>query len=131
MNAVWYEAVRTVMSAYGATTFINFPADELPAGKDEQEWVKRAAERGEWPLVVHREAVARMLEGVDAKAVTEAKLAPETTDTAAPTTGTAKDKEAAVAAKLATVVPVAEWEKLEVLQATVVRDEKPAEDVKP
>jgi hypothetical protein len=125
----WPDSCPTVMSSGGTVTYLN----NAPPPKDEasQEWVKRATARGEPVTIVYREAVAAMLTGVDAKAVSDAKLAPETTDTAAPTTGTAKAKEEAVAAKLATVLPPAEYEKLLALQATVkVAEEKPAEGVK-
>ena len=129
--AVWYDDSPTVISKGGTVTFIQFKDDELPNDESSQEWVKRAQECDEWPEIVTRAAVARMLEGVDEKAVTEARLDPATTDIAALALGTAEEKEKAVAEKLAAVVSVAEWEKLEALQATVIRNEKPPEDEKP
>lgn len=116
----WYDTTPTIMSADGVVTYINCSAEHFPKDKDSQDWVKKAKDKGEYPSIVHRQAVAKMLEGVDAKAITAAGLRAETLDVAAPKTGTAEAKERAVAAKLAQVLPVAEWEKLEKLQATVV-----------
>ncbi len=122
----WYESTPTVMSADGLTTYINEPAEHRAEMKKDAalaEWVERAESRGEPTIVVHRQAVAKMLEGVDPKAITDAKLDPATTDVAAPKTGSAASKKAAVLAKLSTVLPVAEWEKLLALQATVIKIE--------
>ena len=58
-------------------------------------------------------------------------LDPATTDVKPPTTGTAEAKEKAVAEKLAAVVPVAEYEKLAALAATVVLEEKLVKDKQP
>jgi hypothetical protein len=122
----WYETTETHISADGVLTVINMSAEtrERLAKEDGvQEWLDRADERGEWPVIVTRGAVEKMLAGVDAKAVTAAKLDAATLDVAAPLSGTAEAKEAAVATKRATVLSVAEWTKLEALRATVVQEE--------
>ncbi len=73
-----------------------------------------------------RAAVAPMLEGVDAKAIADAHLDPETLDVAPPETGTKEEEAAVVAAKLDTVISVAEYEKLVGLREAV--DAKPVEE---
>ena len=118
----WYDSPPTVMSSGGVTTYI-WPTDDMRERlrKDAPDWVARADERGEPIVVVTRAAVEPRLKGVDSKAILDAKLAPETTDTAAPSTGSAGAKEEAVKAKLETVLPVAEWLKLVILWAAVVQ----------
>ena len=124
----WYEPVPTVMSSGGTVTYI-WPTDDMLAdlAKTAAEWVHRAESRGEPITVVTRAAVESMLAGVDEKAVTAAKLKPETTDVSAPLSGTSEAKEAAVAEKLSTILSIAEWEKLTALAATV--EAKPVEPV--
>ena len=131
MKPVWYEDTPTVICAEGTVTYVNCTDEQFPKDEAAQEWLKRAQEREEWPVVVTRAVVGTMLAGVDEKAITAAKLDAATLDVAAPALGTAEEKEKAVAEKLAAVLPVAEFEKLAALQATVARDEKPPEDVKP
>ena len=125
---MWYESTPTIMSSGGVTTYINCNDTHFPKDADSKAWIDRATARGEYPSIVYRAAVAKMLEGVDAKLVTDAKLAAATTDVAPPTTGTAAAKEAAVQVKLATVVPVAEYDKLAALAATVVKAETAMEE---
>ena len=128
----WYSDTPTVMSQGGTTTYI-YPTPEMKAAlkKDAADWVAKAETDGTPITVVYRAAVATMLEGVDPKAITAAKLDPLTTDVAAPVAGTAEAKALAVAEKLNAVVPVDEYRKLAALQATVVKaesvDEKPIE----
>lgn len=123
----WLGSTPTIMSEDGVTKYVNCTAEHFPKDKDSQEWVERARAKGEYPSIVHRAHVESMLKGVDPKAVDAAKLDPSTTDVAAPTTGSAETKEAALRAKLASVLPVAEFDKLAALRATV--EEKPVEPV--
>ncbi len=121
MSQMWYESTPTVWNNQGVILYIN-ATDEMreQLSKDAPEWLAVAEEKGEWPIVVTRAAVAPMLEKVDAKLVTDAKLDVATTDISAPKTGTAEAKEKAVQEKMATVISVAEWEKVLALRATVV-----------
>ena len=126
----WYDSVETHMSQDGVLTIINC-GDKTRArlAKDAatKEWLDRADEKGEWPQIVTRAHVETMLKGVDEKLILDAKLAPETTDTAAPSTGSVEAKEAAQRVKLEAVLPVAEWLKCVALAATV--EAKPVEPV--
>lgn len=125
----WYEATETHMSADGTLTVINCsPETRERLRKQAPEWVEKADRDGAPIRVVTRAAVAGMLSGVDAKAITAAKLKVETTDVSAPLSGTAEAKEAAVAEKLSTVLSVAEWEKCEALRASVKVEDKPMEE---
>ena len=110
--SMWYEATSTVWTANGQTTYINFPADRLPQDKPSQEWVKRARDRNEYPVIVTRAALAAL----DAKVLTDAKV---TVDVAAPLTGTKDEKEAAVQVKLATPITPEEWDKVEAVLGKV------------
>jgi hypothetical protein len=112
----WYDSTPTIMSADGVTTYINCSSQHFPKDKDSQDWVKKAQDVGEYPSIVHRAHVAKMLEGVDAKAIKDAKLNAETLDVDEPKTGTKEEKEAKRLEKLSTVVPVAEYEKLKELE---------------
>ncbi len=126
MTQMWYERTPTVWANQGVTLYINATAAmKEQLSKDAPEWLALSKEKGEWPIVVTRAAVAPMLEKVDAKLVTDAKLDISTTDVAAPKTGTKEEKEKAVQEKMATVIAVAEWEKVLALKATVVVDVKP------
>ena len=129
-SLMWYESTPTVMSQDGTTTYI-YPTAEMRAAlaKQAPEWVEKADRDGTPIRVVTRAAVAGMLSGVDAKAITDAKLKAETTDVAAPLSGTFEAKEKAVQAKLSTVLSVAEYEKLEALRASVKVEEKPVDEI--
>jgi hypothetical protein len=124
---MWYETTPTIMSADGVTTYINCNDEHFPKDKDSQDWVKKALDKGEYPSVVHRAHVAKMLEGVAQVDIDKAGLKAATLDVAPPATGTKEAKEKAVQEKLSEVVPIAEYEKLASLQASVVKDEKPVE----
>lgn len=118
---MWYEDTPTVWSHNGRIDYINFAyeAIEKQYSKDAnvKEWVDKARAEKTIVTLVTRAAVPEMLKDVDAKAITDAKIAASTLDVAPPSTGTAAEKETAVAAKLATVIPVAEYEKVAKLQA--------------
>lgn len=120
---MWYETTPTVWSASGIVTYINFPADRLPKDKPSQDWVKRAKDRGEYPVIVTRAALACL----DAKVLSDAKV---TCDVAAPATGTKEEKDAAVQAKLQAVITPEEWDKVAaVLAKAEPVEEKPVEEV--
>ncbi len=120
MIQMWYDRCPTVWNNQGVILYINAtPQMKEQLAKNAPEWLALAEKKAEWPMVVTRAAVAPMLEKVDAKLITDAKLNVATTDVAAPKTGTVEEKEKAVQVKLATVIRVAEWEKVLALRATV------------
>ena len=131
--AHWYETTPTIWSHNGRTTYINFDGAQLKLKlpKEAEEWIDYAASRGEWIDIVTRAVVDAMLEGVDPKLVTDAKLDIKTTDTKPPKDGTVEEKEEALKVKLESILPIVEYEKLVVLEATKPPkpiDEKPVDE---
>ena len=125
----WYEDTPTVWTHNGVTDYINF-ADNAPIPK---EWKDRAKVKDGWLFIATRAAVQPVLTKATVEDIAAAKFAATTLDVAAPVIGTVDEKSTVVADKLATVISVAEYEKLVVLQqAIVVKDPvdiKPVEDV--
>ena len=111
----WYESTPTVITSGGITTYVNWDEKRREAMKKDaalKMWLDRADASGTYPVVVTREAAVKIVATLDAKALTDAKLAPETTDVAPPTLGTKEVKDAAVAVKMATPILPAEYDKL-------------------
>ena len=123
----WYEDTPTVWTHDGVTDYINF-ADNAPIPK---EWKDRAKVKDGWPFVATRAAVQPVLAKATVEDISAAKFDAATLDVAEPAIGTKDEKAKIVTDKLATVISVAEYEKLVVLQqAVVVKDDiKPVEDV--
>ena len=123
----WYEDTPTVWTHNGVTDYINF-ADNAPIPK---EWKDRAKVKDGWPFVATRAAVQPVLTKATVEDIAAAKFAAATLDVAAPVIGTADQKATAVSDKLATVISVAEYEKLVKLkEAIFVKDDgKPIKDV--
>ena len=124
--AHWYDTIPTVWSHNGITDYINCPNPPLP-----REWMDRARTKEGWPFIATRAAVQTVIAKATVEDIAAAKFAASTLDVAAPVIGTADQKATVVADKLATVISVAEYEKLVKLQeAIVVKDDiKPVEDI--
>ena len=124
--AHWYEDTPTVWTHDGVTDYINFADPPIP-----KEWKDRAKARDGWPFVATRAAVQPVLAKADATAISAAKFDAATLDVAEPAIGTKDEKDKIVADKLATIISVAEYEKLVKLkEAIFVKDDgKPIKDV--
>lgn len=116
---MWYEATPTVWAHDGYVTWINVGYEEMRKSLPGEAagWVEAAKRQGAWVSVCTRAGLVAALEDVDARAIEAAGIAAACLDVAPPATGTKDEKEAAVAAKLAAIVPCEEYVKAEALVA--------------